>query len=148
MSDYVIPNTVTSVQSMFSDCSNLTVAPTFPSSVTNMSSTFYNCTKLINAPEIPDNVTNLQSTFLNCSALVKAPSKIPNSVTEMKYTFKSCTALTVLPDMSEATNVSSLYETFYACYSITDLSNFVIPNGVMDSSRKSLTSIEKPCSLS
>lgn len=84
---------VTSIERLFINETNLVYAPEIPDSVTDMNETFLGCTSLIQAPEIPDSVTNIKGTFYGCTSLTKAP-EIPSSVTDMSFTFSRCSSLT------------------------------------------------------
>lgn len=84
---------ITDMMSTFSNCSNLTIAPTIPNTVIYMSGTFYGCTNLTTAPVIPNGVEDMFGTFEDCMRLVTVPV-IPDSVLVMVSTFKMCESLT------------------------------------------------------
>ena len=84
---------LTSMDSTFSDCTNMTVAPEIPVGVTSLHAAFGNCTSLVTAPAIPNTVTHMWNTFSSCTALVQAPV-IPASVTSINWAFMGCTSLT------------------------------------------------------
>ena len=89
LTEVVLPNSVTTLQSTFRSCTSLATAPDIPSSVTDMEGTFYGCSNLTTAPIIPSNVTSLAETFRSCTSLATAPI-IPESVTNMRHTFYEC----------------------------------------------------------
>ena len=62
-------NPVTSLNSSFSNCENLIIAPDIPSTVKDMTSTFQGCVSLKQAPVIPEGVISLQETFEGCVSL-------------------------------------------------------------------------------
>ena len=90
----IIPNSVTSIESLaFCECTSLKSIE-IPKSVTNIGrAAFRECTGLTNI-EIPNSVTRLgSSAFFGCTGLMSIT--IPNSVTSIEYgTFYECTGLT------------------------------------------------------
>ena len=62
-SNIVIPDSVTTIATLFGGCYNLTKAPSIPSSVTNMSWAFSDCVNLTSISELPKGVTNISGTF-------------------------------------------------------------------------------------
>ena len=123
----VIPNSVIDMRATFSDCSNLVNAPVIPNSVTNMANAFYGCSNLKNATNIPDSVTDMANIYWRCYNLVNAPV-IGNSVTTMSNSFYNCRNLVNAPDLTNCTNLTSLYRTFQSCYNLVNAP--VIPNSV------------------
>ena len=86
---------VTSMSSMFSNCSKLTSVPLFnTSNVTNMSNMFYYCSKLTSVPLFnTSKVTNMREMFSSCSSLTSVPSFDTSNVTNMNWMFSSCSSL-------------------------------------------------------
>ncbi len=109
---------VTSLDSTFIGCKNMTVAPKIPDSVTSIRMAFVNCTALTVAPAIPVGVTNMHQTFYRCSALTTAPV-IPSSVDTMSDTFYYCTNLTTAPVIPSS--VKYMLKTFRDCQSLTSI---------------------------
>jgi hypothetical protein len=95
-SQYVIPNSVTSIGDYaFWMCSSLTSIE-IPSSVTSIEdAAFRECSKLTSI-EIPSSVTSIEMwTFLDCSSLTSI--EIPSSVTSIgNSAFSSCSKLTTI----------------------------------------------------
>ena len=130
--------TLVNISNIFTDRTELTVAPNIPNTVTNMCYAFYGCKSLIEAPKIPNSVTNMSSTFEDCTLLTQAPI-IPNSVTDMCHTFDGCTSLTQAPAIPNS--VTDMGNTFYGCTSLTQAP--AIPNSVtnMDNTFRGCTSL-------
>lgn len=125
-----IPETIQSMWCAFASCDALKTPPVIPSGVTTMYSAFHGCPALEVPPIIPDGVTSLTYTFYGCTAL-KEPPAIPASVTSMDHTFRNCESLTTVPDLSNIVKCASLEYFLYGCDNITDISAFVIPEGVV-----------------
>ena len=124
-SEYVIPNSVTSIgYSAFENCTSLT-SVTIPGSVTSIDySAFENCTSLTSIT-IPDSVTSIgDSAFRSCTSLTSVT--IPNSVTSIDSSaFSSCTSLIGITIPNSVTSIG--YGVFQDC---TSLSSVTIPNSV------------------
>ena len=125
LSEYTIPDSVTSIGNYaFSGCTSLT-SITIPDSVTSIGNdAFRECSSLTSIT-IPDSVTSIgSSAFYNCTSLTSVT--IPNSVTEIgTYAFSSCSSLTsvTIPDSV----VSIRYYAFRGCTSLTSIT---IPDSV------------------
>ena len=97
--DGVIPFTatsdLTSMYSMFRDCSNLTSIPLLDTSkVTNMVFMFAGCSSLTSIPLLDtSNVTIMEFMFEGCSRLTSIPSFDVSKVTSMGYMFAGCSSL-------------------------------------------------------
>lgn len=127
LGEYVIPDSVRNVESLFSDCKELTDAPVLPEGITSLNNTFTRCAALINVPQLPSTVTDMTHTFNNCISLVIAP-EIPSSVTWMYMTFLECSSLKEAPAIPNG--VKNMSGTFMRCTSLVDVSNIVFPSGV------------------
>ena len=106
-----LPSTVTTLDTTFAFCSNLTTAPAVgawnTTNVTILTSTFYNCSGLTSPPDVSlwntANVTTLTYIFYNCSSLTSPPDVSgwnTTNVTSLAYTFYNCSSLTSPPDVS------------------------------------------------
>ena len=121
---------VTTMQSMFSNCSSLTtldVSNFDTSNVTNMYMIFTNCnslTELDVSKWDTGNVTNMNSMFSGCSSLTTLDVSDWNTskVTNMNGMFYNCSSLTTL-DVSnfDTSNVTIMYGMFQGCSSLTTL---------------------------
>ena len=127
LGEYVIPDSVRNVESLFVDCKELTDSPVLPEGITSLNSTFTRCLKLVNVPTLPSTVTDMTHTFNNCTSLEVAP-EIPSSVTWMYMTFLECSSLKEAPVIPSS--VKNMSGTFMRCTSLADVSNIVIPKGV------------------
>ena len=110
---------VTSMSSMFSNCSKLTSVPLFnTSNVTNMSNMFYYCSKLTSVPLFnTSKVTNMREMFSSCSSLTSVPSFDTSNVTDMINMFSSCSSLTSVPSF-DTSNVTNMNWMFSSCSSL------------------------------
>ena len=126
-SEYVIPNSVTSIgYSAFSYCRSLT-SVTIPNSVTSIGyGAFEDCTSLIGVT-IPNSVTSIgYGTFEDCTSLISVT--IPNSVTSIDCgVFRGCTSLTSVTIPNSVTSIGS--SAFYNTAYYNDESNW--DNGVL-----------------
>ena len=121
---------VTSMESMFSECSALTtldVSKFDTSQVTSMSYMFSNCNALTTLDVSKfdtSKVTSMESMFSECSALTTLDvSKFDTSqVTSMNYMFYKCSSLTSL-DLStfDTSKVTSMGSMFFGCSKLTTL---------------------------
>ena len=123
--EYIIPNEVSSIESLaFKGCSNLT-SITIPEGVTNIeSSAFQGCSSLINI-NIPEGITNIENaTFSGCSSLTNI--NIPEGVTSIgSLAFQECSNLTSITIPEKVTNIES--SAFQGC---SNLVNINIPEGI------------------
>lgn len=123
--EYIIPNTVTTIEgSAFSGCRSLT-SVIIPDGVTTIGRYgFSNCTSL-ESVTIPDSVTTIgDSIFFRCASLTSVT--LPNGITTIvNHMFYFCDALTsiTIPD-----SVTSIGE--YAFQSCRSLASLTIPNGI------------------
>ena len=113
---------VTSMQSMFYNCSSFTsidLSSLKTSKVTDMSSMFYNCNSLLNLNLNSFNtisVTNMSSMFSSCNDMTNLviTNLDTGSVTNMSRMFESCPGLTNLDlssfNTSNTTNMSYMFD--------------------------------------
>ena len=113
---------VTSMKSMFSDCSSLTSIPQLDTSkVTNMYNMFFYCSRLTTIPQLDtSNVTNMYNMFYSCSKLSNIPQLNTSNVTSMNSMFSSCSRLTTIPQL-DTSNVTSMNNMFSYCGSLTTI---------------------------
>ena len=133
VTDLVIPNGITTVNTLFLRCVGLT-SVTIPNSVTTIGDgAFFGCSGLTSVT-IHNGVTTIgMSAFSGCSGLTSVA--IPNSVTTIgEYAFEGCSSLT---SMTIPNGVTTLEEgTFYGCSALTSVT---IPNGVTTIGKKVFT---------
>ncbi|MBR2888010.1 MAG: hypothetical protein IKB95_07265, partial [Bacteroidales bacterium] len=112
---------------MFSDCTELIIAPELPALSVNSqsySSMFSNCTKLTIPPELPATSLSLgcySGMFTGCSSLVIPPELPATTLKEYCYNsmFSGCTSLTTTPILSASTITLGCYlRMFSGCKNI------------------------------
>ena len=107
-------NSITSLNTAFQDCINLTeISLSNTSSVINMNSTFKNCTSLTTVPQFDTSkVIYMNSMFEGCTSLTTVPQFDTSKVIYMGSMFKNCTSLTTIPqfDTSRVTDIVSMFE--------------------------------------
>ena len=114
-------SSVTTMQYMFQECTNLTNIPLLnTSNVTDMSYMFYKCTNLTNIPLLnTSNVTTMSFMFYSCTNLQTIPQLDTSSVTNMGYMFNDCTNLTEIP-LLDTSSVTTMNSMFSSCTSLSD----------------------------
>ncbi len=135
---------VTTLASLFQNCSSLLSAPTWPvgslASVNSLASTFAGCCALITIPAWPVGslslVTTLSSTFSGCYALITIPAWPAGSlavVNTLASTFQNCFALLSLPAWpnNSLSLVTTILSAFNGCYVLVALPAW--PNGALNS---------------
>ena len=112
---------VTSMSSMFYNCTSLTtISQLDTSAVTNMGSMFYNCTSLTTIPLLDTSkVTNMHSMLCGCTSLTEIPLIDTSKVTSMNYMFSGCTSLTTIPQLNTSA-VTSMNKVFKNCTSLSN----------------------------
>ena len=113
---------VTSMDSMFYGCSNLTEIPLLnTSNVTNMNNLFFECSKLTSIPQLDTSkVTDMANMFYNCHELTTIPQLNTGNVTTMFYMFYGCYNLTSIP-LLDTNKVENMIGMFYGCLSLTTI---------------------------
>jgi surface protein len=114
-------SSTTNMQNMFQGCVNITTIPPLlnTSAVTNMSNMFFNCSNITTIPLLDTSaVTNMSGMFYDCSSLITISQFNTSNATNMGSMFTSCYKLQTI-DITKL--VSSAYECFYACRSLTKL---------------------------
>lgn len=103
------------ISSIFYDCVNLEVAPSFDtSSCTDFSNLFFNCESLKRAPNLD---TGSAQTFFNTfanSGIVEIPNWDYSTAANFTGTFSGCNNLDYVPPM-DFSSATSLSQTFSAC---------------------------------
>ena len=148
---YVIPSTVTSINSSaFSGCTNLT-SVTIPSSVTTINdSTFFGCTNLTSV-SIPSTITSIAANaFFGCSGLTSVT--IPASLTSIGYNaFFGCSGLTSVTIPASVTSIGA--DAFRNCTNVSSITvagtnvNFSSENGILFNKAKTTLILYPPASL-
>ena len=124
ITDLVIPDTVTNIESAFYGCSGLN-SVTIPNSVRSIgNSAFAGCSGLTSVT-IPNTVTSIGNyAFSGCSGLSSVT--IPNTVTSIgNYAFSGCSGLSSITIGNSVTNIG--VGAFSGC---NDLAFAMIPNSV------------------
>ena len=113
---------VTDMGAMFRDCTNLKTIPLLDTSnVTGMNSMFYGCTSLTTIPLLnTSSVTNMQYMFRDCTNLTTIPQLDTSSVTDMQTMFMNCTNLTTIP-LLDTSSVINMYDMFWNCENLTTI---------------------------
>ena len=113
---------VTSMERMFSGCSNLTSVPLFDtSSCTSMAAMLYECSRLTSLPALNTaSVTNMGAMLYGCSRLTSLPALNTANVTNMVNMLNGCSSLVSLPALNTA-NVTTMRRMLYGCSSLTSL---------------------------
>lgn len=117
LSNTIIPEDISDLDSVFEGCKYLVKSPIIPENVTNLSESFRNCISLLIAPEIPENVENMSGTFYNCKSLTQAPV-IPENVTTMSYCFQGCENIIYCKLPNSVLNINSCFKD---CKSLQDV---------------------------
>ena len=128
---------VTSMDSMFYQCSSLTTIPLFDTSnVMNMSYMFYQCSSLTTIPQLnTSRVTYITNMFRNCASLTTIDMTHMNitSTSNNNYFASGCYSLTkfIIRNMTTIPSLSS--SAFSSCYHFTGTTDATYnPQGLKD----------------
>jgi len=116
----------TNLNSMFTLCSSLQVAPLFQfaTSGVTMNNTFNGCNSLVTVPLYNTiGVTSMIGTFLGCFILNNIPFFNTQNVTTMSTMFRNCYALTSVPPF-DTRNVTVMNQMFINCYALKSCPTF------------------------
>ena len=113
---------VTTMESTFELCKNLTSIPYLDTSNVNyMLDTFSNCEKLTTIPELNTSmVQSMNGLFMGCASLTSIPYLITSRVKDMQYMFYGCFNLTSVPNLT-TDNVLYMDSMFSFCESLTTI---------------------------
>ena len=125
---------MTSLHSMFEDCSNLkTVPPIDTSNIINGYGTFSYCSSLRTVPQLNLlSATNINSLFAYCNSLTTVPPIVAPEATDISGMFQNCYSLTAAPPIvtPKATDAHSM---FSGCNNLVTISQLDI-SSVIDAS--------------
>ena len=119
---YSDTSNVTTMSSMFEECSNLTTVPQLnTSNVKDMIGMFRFCSKLTSIPELDtSNVTSMKYMFQSCFKLTNAPQLNTSNVKDMSYMFQNCSKLITIPQL-DVSNVTNMNNMFGGCSSLKSI---------------------------
>ena len=109
---------VTSIQCLFYQMTELTEFPKLPDTLINMRDCFNGCIGITSISYIPDSVTNMQGTFFNCSNLAEVLN-FPTFLENMSNAFRGCKSLNSIPD-SFPDKIETMRTAFYDCSSLKE----------------------------
>ena len=123
--NYIIPDSVTSIGSDAFSCCNSLTNINIPNSVTNIKSYAFSCCDSLTSINIPNNVTNIgPGAFYGCKSLTCI--NIPNNVTTIKSgVLGDCKSLTCINITNNVTTIER--SAFIGCESLKSIN---IPNRV------------------
>ena len=114
---------VTSMNSMFYGCSNITSVPLLNTSkVTSMGNIFGYCRALTSIPLFDtSNVTGMAGMFTNCERLTSIPALDASKVTSFNNTFSGCSALTEIKMTGMKTSFSISASTLFTREALVEI---------------------------
>ena len=117
---------VTSMNNMFTGCTNLKFISQFDTSkVTDMSYMFQQCSSLTSIPQFDTSkVTDMSYMFQQCSSLTSIPQMDTSNVTNMNSMFAYCSKLTTIPllDCSKVIDIGMCG--YNGCEALVNLGGF------------------------
>lgn len=139
--NYVIPNTVVSMNYMFSNCKQIQLVPNLPSKIETLDWAFNGCSNLYYAySKIPNTIKSMEGTFFGCSLYYAPDISNCNKLTNLERCFQECKLLISAPSLP--TNVNNLKYTFSGCASLNTYDgngdgdgyfyNYIIPSNVTE----------------
>ena len=113
-------SSVTDMDYMFSNCTNLTEIPLLDtSSATTMQYMFRNCTNLTEIPLLDtSNVIDIRAMFSGCKNLTTIPLLDTSRATNMYQMFYGCTNLIEIP-LLDTSRVTTMLQMFQNCTNLT-----------------------------
>jgi surface protein len=117
-----IPSGVTSLDSLFYSCSELTdtsnLARYNTNNITSMQQMFWGCRSLVNITLFDtSNVANMYNMFSNCNSLEYAPAIDTSSVTTMESMFWYCRSLKECPNY-DTSSIENVHYIFHGCRAV------------------------------
>ena len=136
-------NDITSMEYMFSKCTNLQTIPQLDTSkVTDMENIFSSCSNLQTIPQLnTSKVTNMYYMFYGCENLQTILQLNTSNATNMSYMFRNCTNLQTIPQLNTS-NVTRITYMFSEC---TNLQTIDITSLDKISSANNLTNFAAFC---
>ena len=116
---------VTSMESMFYQCSSLTSIPQLDTSkVTNMYGMFASCPSLTSIPQLDTSkVTNMTNMFAYCLELTSVPQLDTSKVTNMYGMFQNCSKLEEIHMIGMKVNFNISYSTKFTESALVEILN-------------------------
>lgn len=97
------------------------IQPNDTENVTTMASMFRECSKLTSIPQLnTDNVTNMYGMYYKCSKLTTIPQLNTSKVDNMNDMFNGCSSLESIP-LLDTGNVTGMYNMFNGCSSLKSI---------------------------
>ena len=109
---------VTSIQCLFYQMTELTEFPNLPDTLINMRDCFNGCIGIASISYIPDSVTNMQGTFFNCSNLAEVLN-FPTFLENMNNAFRGCKSLNSIPN-SFPDKIETMRSAFCDCSNLKE----------------------------
>lgn len=155
LTSVVIPNSVTSIEYVFSGCSSLTYV-TIPNSVLGIGAEAFSYCSNLTSITIPNSMTWISNyAFYNCSSLTSII--IPNSVTSIgECAFVGCTALnsvTILsknpPTMSsDSFDTNTTIHVLAGCKAAYEATEFWKDFTIVEDATTGIDAVEDPATIS
>ena len=109
-----LPDTLINMRDCFNGCIGITSISYIPDSVTNMQGTFFNCSNLAEVLNFPTFLENMNNAFRGCKSLNSIPNSFPDKIETMSSAFRDCSNLKESPPKipDTTTDIANL---FYNC---------------------------------